>query len=102
MRLRKAKWRCPHCRFPAVIRGSELVHELLRKEWLQCSNVACGWTGASDSELAYELSPSAMPNPNVRLPLAPSRMRAALMQSDEEQSDLFVDEDHEEEANDHA
>lgn len=94
---KKAKWRCPHCRWPLIIRTSEEVHALLRHEYLACSNLVCGFTGSAGNELMYQLSPSALPNPAVSLPIAPSKMRAALMRASDEQSDLFYDGNEEDE-----
>ena len=59
---------CPHCRLANLrIRSSEQVHPLLKKIWLQCDNLHCGFTCGGNIEITYQISPSVIPNCNIRL-----------------------------------
>lgn len=68
---------CPHCSSRMRIRTSEGRHVFLRVAYLQCVNEACGWSVRAEFEMTHELSPSGMPNPNVRLPSANRELRNA-------------------------
>lgn len=70
---------CPHCNGPLRIRTSEGTHVLLRTAYLQCANEACGFCARAQFEITHELSPSAMPNPTIKLPVAPVIMRRQAM-----------------------
>jgi len=70
---------CPHCRSRMRIRTSEGRHIFLRIAYLQCTNEACGWSVRAEFEMTHELSPSGMPNPEVRLPQASGELRRAVM-----------------------
>lgn len=83
---------CAHCRAKVRIRSSLGEHLLLRTAYLQCTNEACGATYRAAFEITHTLSPSAMPNPAIQLPLAPSAMRRDAMRSlqgDDRQADLL-------------
>ncbi|WP_426149632.1 ogr/Delta-like zinc finger family protein [Pseudomonas sp. DC3000-4b1] len=68
---------CPHCQGKMRIRTSEGTHVFLRIAYLQCMNEGCGWACRAQFEMTHELSPSAMPRPDVRLPRA-SRCRTTV------------------------
>lgn len=72
---------CPHCHGKLRIRTSAGTHIFLRVAYLQCSNEACGWSVRAQFEMTHEMSPSGMPNPAVRLPLADIAMRRQAMAS---------------------
>lgn len=74
---------CPHCAGRMRIRTSEGTHIFLRIAYLQCINEACGWSVRAQIEMTHEMSPSGMPNPTVRLPLAPIALRRQAMRSDD-------------------
>lgn len=74
------RMRCPHCKGPATIRTSEEVTPLLRELFVVCRNPACGHTFVAATEIHRTLSPSAMPDPAVRLPLSKHVNRRELMQ----------------------
>ncbi|MEH6460379.1 ogr/Delta-like zinc finger family protein [Chitinimonas sp. JJ19] len=59
--------RCPHCGKTAHTRTSKQVSRLSREVYFQCSNLECGHTFVGVMEIVRTLSPSAMPNPEVRL-----------------------------------
>jgi hypothetical protein len=88
------KLRCPHCGRGIRVRNSTSDHPLYRIYYLQCTNVACGWTARSEMVITHTLSPSAMPNPAITLPLADSALRAQAMEKDNErQAELALDSD---------
>lgn len=72
---------CPHCASKMRIRTSEGTHIFLRIAYLQCVNEACGWSVRAQFEMTHEMSPSGMPNPSVRLPVAPVAIRRQAMKS---------------------
>lgn len=85
---------CAHCRAKVRIRTSIGEHLLLRTAYLQCTNEACGATFRAAFEITHTLSPSAMPNPSIQLPMAPSAMRREAvrsLQGDDSQGDLLDD-----------
>ena len=71
------------------IRTSEGTHIFLRVAYLQCTNEACGWSVRAQFEMTHEMSPSGMPNPTVRLPVAPVAMRRQAMRPADDQPDLL-------------
>lgn len=65
--------KCPHCQGHLRIRNSEQVTPLYREAWVHCVNESsCGFRAKMGMELLHTTCPSAQPNPDVRLPLAPS------------------------------
>lgn len=61
---------CPHCEAEAAIRTSRMVSDTMRELIYACSNTECGHTFLAVTEIRYTLSPSAIPNPKVLLPLS--------------------------------
>ena len=58
---------CPHCKTANLrIRSSQQHHLLLKRLWLQCPNLECGFTCGGNLEITHQLSPSAVPNLNVQ------------------------------------
>lgn len=86
------KLACPHCRQRIRIRSSNGLNELLRTTYLQCTNEGCGWTGIGSFEITHELSPSAITNPKIDLPVAPyaERLRALQTRNDDDQLTMFA------------
>lgn len=81
---------CPHCKGRMRIRTSEGTHVFLRVAYLQCTNEACGWSARAEFEMTHEMSPSGMPNPSVRLPVAPVALRREAMRlAGDNQMDLL-------------
>lgn len=66
---------CPHCYSRMRIRTSEGTHIFLRIAYLQCTLEACGWSVRAEFEMTHEMSPSGMPNPEVKLPAANMALR---------------------------
>lgn len=82
---------CPHCHRPIQVRNSVGLHAYLRSTTLHCTNVVCGWVGKGFHEMTHELSPSGMPNPAVKLPVADYVLRREVMASIDgsAQGDMF-------------
>lgn len=72
---------CPHCRSYMRIRASRGVTAIYREAYVYCTNEACGFRGKLGLELLQTLSPSATPNPEVKLPLAPSLLSQLLSET---------------------
>ncbi|AXE32259.1 transcriptional regulator [Chromobacterium phragmitis] len=88
--------KCAHCGSVAYTRSSRHLSLVTQEEYFQCSNIACGHTFTAIREHRETLSPSAMPNPQVRLPQASRAKLAAVRmalnkQLDENQLPLSLD-----------
>ena len=66
---------CPHCETQAVVADSRKVTRLVRDIYFRCTNIHCGATFKSQLAVVSMISPSAIPNPDVRLPLVPAHRR---------------------------
>lgn len=62
---------CPHCNWPSSIRSSHSESPVLWEQLRWCNNPMCGHTWIDYVEAHRTLSPSAIPNPNVHIPLSP-------------------------------
>jgi len=62
--------RCPHCRTRANARSSRELSVTFREITFMCMNPECGHTFIANIEFARTLSPSAMPNLSLKLPLS--------------------------------
>jgi predicted RNA-binding Zn-ribbon protein involved in translation (DUF1610 family) len=82
------RFKCPNCGGKIRIRNSVEQHPLLRAMYLQCTNVNCGATYRAGLEITHLMSPSAMPNPNIVLPIADNFIRQMAMQKE---SDRQID-----------
>lgn len=63
-------FRCPHCKTKSQVRTSKDVSVLMRELIYACLNHECGHTFAAFLEVSRTLSPSAMPDPSVYLPMS--------------------------------
>lgn len=63
--------RCPHCKTPGEIRSSSDEIVTLRLIYFCCRNPACGHTWRSSMVYDFGLSPSAIPDPALDLPMRP-------------------------------
>lgn len=72
------RFRCPHCGTSSVVRTSETMSATVTWLYVQCRNVDCGHTWRVDAEASLTISPSAMPRPDVLLPLSPHVRRGVL------------------------
>lgn len=61
--------RCPHCRMNTIRRTTREVTITFRELFFTCKNPACGHTFKASLSYDYGLSPSAIPDPAVDLPL---------------------------------
>lgn len=77
---------CPHCSSPAHTRTSRYMSPTCKESYMQCSNLRCGFTFVSITEVARTLSPSATPNPRVFIPIAQRKQAPP----DENQLELAV------------
>lgn len=63
--------RCPHCRFAGERRTSRAVSDTFREIYYSCPNPLCGHSWKASLAYDYGLSPSAIPDPKVDLPMRP-------------------------------
>jgi hypothetical protein len=61
---------CPHCGSPAVVRTSNRLSPLVRESQMMCRNALCGHTFVALTSIERTLSPSATPNPDIKLPMS--------------------------------
>lgn len=64
--------RCPHCQAAASARTSRSMSRMYREVTYVCRNLKCGHVFVAGLEALRTLSPSAVPHPEVTLPLARS------------------------------
>ncbi|MDN0075618.1 ogr/Delta-like zinc finger family protein [Crenobacter sp. SG2303] len=77
---------CPHCGAIANTRTSRMMSAKLREARHQCSDLECGHTFATLTEVVRTLSPSAKPNPLVFIPYGKKAQPP-----DDRQLDLLAD-----------
>ncbi len=90
---RAGSLQCPHCDCRGRVRSSETITPQHRKLYYQCSNVLCGHSWLATVSYEYGLSPSAIPNPKVTLPLRPmprQQVMELLREVDPDQPDMFA------------
>lgn len=61
---------CPHCMTASYIRRSQQISRLTRELTLICKKPECGHTWIVYSQAVRTLSPSAMPDQSVNLPIS--------------------------------
>ena len=61
---------CPHCSHTARARTSTRLSPLYREVTYSCLNTSCGHVFVAGLEAIRTLSPSAIPNPEISLPLS--------------------------------
>lgn len=81
---------CPDCGTRLRVRNSIGMNELLREVYMECMNISCGATFSGHLEITHRLSPPAIANPRISLPVADSaiRRRAKMSVSDDRQMDI--------------
>ena len=71
--------RCPNCGGPAKVRNVRSITPLVQEHYLHCKDdnleQPCGWTGVGSFEIVRTVTQGAIPNPRLRLPVAPTRAR---------------------------
>lgn len=78
---------CPHCGSRAQVRTSKEVSRTMREVYFQCVNLACGHTWAASLEANRTISPSAVPSPEVDLPIVERGFAETLFQSIADEND---------------
>ncbi len=78
MPARRFGMRCPHCKTPGDIRTSAEEAPTLRVLYFSCRNPACGHTWRGSLVYDFGLSPSAIPDPKLDLPMKPVTRDQAL------------------------
>ena len=68
---------CPHCKSPVRAAKSRTMSAMLKEITYQCQNVECGHTFVATLEVSRTVSMSAMPNPEVRIPISSRAFLAA-------------------------
>lgn len=58
---------CPHCNAKLKQVNSKQEHSLFRIAYFNCENHFCGFTARGEFSITHQISPSAIPNPNVNL-----------------------------------
>ncbi len=84
--------RCPHCRSIGIVRSSERVTDQHRVMHYFCTNAFCGHTWRASLSYEYGISPSAIPNPRVDLPMRPmprQQVLESMRERDANQPDMF-------------
>lgn len=61
--------KCPHCLAKAIIRSSESISELTKKNYYQCTNILCSHTFIAHLSITGTICQSACPNPKINIPL---------------------------------
>lgn len=90
MRIGRA---CPHCKGPSIIRSSKQISAMYSEQLRHCENPLCGHVWVDGIESLRTLSPSAIPDPQIRIPLSThiKRERVVASLNAEEQLDIFGD-----------
>lgn len=65
--------KCPHCRYYGCVRDSEEMSDITGMAIYRCDNDDCGHVYEVGFEVIATISPSAMPNPAVTLPIRKRR-----------------------------
>ncbi len=61
---------CPHCKVRAKVRSSVVLSDLLSELYCECRNAQCRCRFVAHLEPAYLLFPSAIPDPEIQLPIS--------------------------------
>ncbi|MNS97432.1 hypothetical protein D3C72_1317630 [compost metagenome] len=61
--------KCPHCRYYGAVRDSEEMSDITGMAIYRCGNDICGHVYEVGFEVIATISPSSMPNPDVKLPI---------------------------------
>lgn len=70
---------CPHCEWFSVTRTSRRMSVLSFESIYACNNPECGHTFVAVTEIVRTLSPSAIPDPSVNLPMSSHVRRDVLL-----------------------
>lgn len=75
---------CPDCGGPLRVRNSVGQHPLFRNVFFQCMDINCGGGYGANMEITRIMSPSAKPNPNIKLPMADSALRRIAVKNEQD------------------
>lgn len=85
---------CPHCKTWSTVRSSEPLSPLVRAVFFQCRQLHCGHTWKAHLEAVHTITPSAVPDPNIDLPLSSrSENLRRIAESRADQRQLSLDHD---------
>jgi len=91
----KQRWGrvCPHCKGPSKIRSSQQVTPAYFEQLRYCENPLCGHIWIDGIEAVRTLSPSAIPDAEIHIPLSRHirRDQVAAQMKQSEQMDIFGD-----------
>lgn len=82
---------CPHCMEHAYTRTSYPMTNLTRESIFVCKNVQCGHVFSALTEITKTISPSAIPNSAVQLPMSTHIRRKVLQTQLERAQSADVD-----------
>lgn len=93
-KIKKSDRPCPDCGAALVKRTSGMIHPLMWRTSLFCTNPDCGANFTGSDEITHRLSPPREPNPNISIPFAPVEIRRHVLRwlefiDDEKQTDMF-------------
>lgn len=82
---------CPHCKGPSTIRSSQQVTPSYSEILRICANPLCGHVWIDSVEAVRTLSPSAIPDPEIYIPLSQHVRRDGVIavMNQSEQLDIF-------------
>lgn len=83
---------CPDCGTRLRVRNSIGMNELLREVYFECMNIACGATFSGHLEITHRLSPPAIANPRISIPIANSALRRRAKMSGIDNRQIDIDE----------
>lgn len=72
---------CPACNKPMRIRTSDGQTPCFRSIYYQCTDLVCGATFTGSMTIDFELSPSGLERPLIKLPVAPAVERMNAMRN---------------------
>ena len=84
---------CPHCGAPSKIRSSQQITPSYAEQLRWCENPLCGHIWVDSIEAVRTLSPPAVPNAEINIPLSRHIRRAQVVAAlnQLEQQELFGD-----------
>ena len=82
---------CPHCGAPSKIRSSQQITPSYAEQLRWCENPLCGHIWVDSIEAVRTLSPPAVPNPEINIPLSRHirRDQVVALMNQSEQFDIF-------------
>lgn len=84
---------CPHCKGPSKIRSSHQITPAYSEQLRVCANPLCGHIWIDGVEAVRTLSPSSVPDADIRIPLSQHirRDQVVAQMRQEDQLDIFGD-----------